>query len=85
MSAIAATERERIEKTYALLDVQLAQQEFIAAPTFSIADIIAYAALELARLWRLPPSDEDEHLMRWYKTTSKRPSAKHARYLDAPT
>lgn len=59
-----------------LLDNRLADNAFIAGDKFSIADITAFCAIDFARVVDIRPSDEHQHLLRWFKETSDRPSAK---------
>ena len=73
--------RTLIEDTYALLDSQLHDTRFIAGAEFSIADIVAYCGVELARLWELPADRSLKALFRWQQEVSARPSAGIARYV----
>lgn len=59
-----------------LLDKRLADNAFIAGDKFSIADITAFCAIDFARVVDIRPSDEHQHLLRWFKETSDRPSSK---------
>ncbi|GAA0859579.1 glutathione S-transferase [Aliiglaciecola litoralis] len=59
-----------------VLEKQLAQSEFIAGDTFSIADITALCAIDFARVVKIKISDQHTNLQRWYDSVSQRPSAK---------
>ena len=72
--------RHLIEDTYALLDSQLDKTRFIAGDKFSVADIVAYCGVELARLWDIPADRLLKALCRWQQEVSDRSSAAIARY-----
>ncbi len=63
---------ERFMKT---LDRRLADNEFIAADRFTIADIVAVVGLDFARLVKYRPPEELAHLARWLAETRARPAA----------
>ena len=58
-----------------ILDKRLAESEFIAADTYSIADIIALCAIDFARVIKVKIGEEQKNLQRWYQGVSSRPSA----------
>ena len=58
-----------------ILDKRLAISEFIAADTYSIADIIALCAIDFARVIDVRIGAEQTSLQRWYQRVSSRPSA----------
>ena len=58
-----------------ILEKRLAESEFIAGETFSIADITALCAIDFARVMKLKIADEQQNLQRWYQAVSTRPSA----------
>lgn len=64
----------RVEQFFLTLNKQLAGRDFIAANQFSIADITAVVALDFARVVRLKPAGELEHLLRWRAAMGERPS-----------
>ena len=68
---------EKVRKTAAWLDAELARQPYVAGERFSIADITAFCALEFARgLMRFVPAQEGmEHLQAWRERIAQRPSA----------
>jgi glutathione S-transferase len=59
-----------------ILDRRLAESQFIAGETFTIADITALCAIDFARVMKLKITDEQQNLQRWYQSVSSRPSAK---------
>lgn len=60
----------------ATLNAHLASSQYLAGDAFSIADITALCALDFARVVKLRPAPESEHLLRWHADVSARPSAK---------
>jgi len=74
--ALAERGRLRIEHFFAWLDARLADNAFICGPQFTIADISAMVAADLAARAKLTPPAHLGHLQRWYKDVSTRPSAK---------
>lgn len=58
-----------------VLDRRLADSEFIAGNSFSIADITALCAIDFARVVKIRINDEQPHLKRWHQAVSSRPSA----------
>jgi glutathione S-transferase len=59
------------------LDKRLAESEYVAGDTFSVADITALCAIDFAKVInRRIDEDKHPHLARWYKLVSARPSAK---------
>jgi glutathione S-transferase len=57
------------------LDVQLADNEFVAGGSYSMADITALVLVDFARWIKILVPDDAAGLVRWYETVSKRPSA----------
>ena len=53
----------------------LADREFVAGRTYTIADITALCAVDFAKIIKLRPGDEHPHLKRWHAAVSARPSA----------
>ncbi len=58
------------------LDRHLADREFIATDTYTVADITAQCALLLGRNTGTPIPDEAANLTRWWKGVTARPSAR---------
>lgn len=59
----------------ALMDAELAQREFAAGDTFSIADITGLVALDFMKPARLAVPSELGHVVRWHNALRARPSA----------
>lgn len=59
----------------ALLDSHLADHDYLAGDQFSVADITALCAMDFARVVKLRPKPEWQHLLRWHQQVSARPSA----------
>jgi glutathione S-transferase len=58
------------------MDTELASRPFIAADTFSIADITTLVAIDFMKPARIQRPPELKNLERWYREVSARPSAK---------
>lgn len=65
----------RIQAMLDLLNDELASRQFIAGPSFSVADIDALCAVDFMRVARVSLTDEHSHLRRWHAEVSARPSA----------
>lgn len=59
----------------AFLDSELADREFIAGDTFSIADITGMIGIDFMKPARIAVPDECANVRRWYATVASRPSA----------
>ncbi|MEX4007865.1 glutathione S-transferase family protein [Neoaquamicrobium sediminum] len=59
----------------AFLDSELADREFIASDTFSIADITGMIGIDFMKPARIAVPDECANVRRWYATVASRPSA----------
>ena len=64
----------RVQQFFAALNTQLADQQFVAANQFSIADIMAVVAVDFARVIRVKAGDEHPHLLRWRSAMAQRAS-----------
>ena len=64
----------RVQQFFATLNAQLADQPFVAANQFSIADITAVVAVDFARVIRVKAGDEHPHVLRWRSTMAERAS-----------
>lgn len=73
---LAEYNRAAAEKFMKTLDRRLAEQAFIAADRFTIADIVALVGLDFARLIKYRPPEELTHLARWLEAGRARPAAK---------
>ncbi|KZX84013.1 hypothetical protein A3715_30710 [Oleiphilus sp. HI0009] len=59
-----------------MLDKHLADSEFVAGDSYSIADITAMCTVDFARVVQLRRGEEQVNLNRWYEAVSGRASAK---------
>ena len=59
----------------AFLDSELADREFIAGDTFSIADITGMIGIDFMKPARIAVPDECSNVRRWYAAVASRPSA----------
>ena len=57
------------------LDSELAQRDFIAGDTYSIADITALVAVDFMKPAKITVPPECANLLRWHQAVSARPSA----------
>lgn len=67
--------RQRLTEFYPAIDRRLAESEFVAGATFSIADITLMCIADFARAVKLPWPDGLEHFSRWHAQVAARPSA----------
>ncbi|RWX62134.1 glutathione S-transferase [Mesorhizobium sp. M4B.F.Ca.ET.089.01.1.1] len=58
-----------------LLDAELAQREFAAGDSFSIADITGLIAIDFMKPARIKVPEECTNVLRWHAAISSRPSA----------
>jgi len=75
MPQLADYNRVAAEKFMKTLDRRLADNEFLAADRFTIADIVAVVGLDFARLIKYRPPEELTHLARWLAACRARPAA----------
>lgn len=61
-----------------VLDRRLAESEWIAADRLTIADIVAFASIDFARMIRFKPPEEMTHVNRWLEAMKGRESVKIA-------
>ena len=66
----------RVHHFCSKLDSELAQRQFIAGDSFSMADITGLCALDFAKRARVSIPEECTHVLRWHAELSARPSAK---------
>ena len=64
------------EKFMRTLDRRLADNEFVVADRFTLADVVAVVGLDFARLIKYRPPEEFTHLARWLDASRARPAAK---------
>ncbi len=72
---LAERSRDRVRLFFRKLDTQLAENEFIAGESFSIADITAMVFVDFATWTKNPVPDDASNLSRWHASVSSRPSA----------
>jgi glutathione S-transferase len=58
-----------------LLDGELAQREFAAGDTYSIADITGLIAIDFMKPARIRVPEDCANVLRWHSSISSRPSA----------
>ncbi len=68
--------RERVQLFLRKLDSQLANGNYIASDSISIADISAMVVVDFAGWIKFPIPDDAPNLARWYASVSSRPSAR---------
>ena len=75
---LAEQHRESISRFLIWLDGDIADREYIAGDSYSMADILALTTMDHANSARvgLHVSQELGNLARWHETVSRRPSAK---------
>ena len=64
----------RLQQFFVMLNERLADRNFIATDSFSVADITAVVALDFARIVKIKPSEKHTHLQRWRAAMAQRPS-----------
>lgn len=64
----------RVQQFFLTLNQQLAGRDFIAANQFSVADITAVVVVDFARVIRLKPGEELQHVLRWRSAMGERPA-----------
>ena len=64
----------RLQQFFGLLNERLADRNFIATDSFSVADITAVVAVDFARVVRIKPGEQHPHLQRWRAAMAQRAS-----------
>ena len=64
----------RLQQFFGMLDERLADRNFIATESFSVADITAVVAVDFARVVRTKPGEQHPHLQRWRAAMAQRAS-----------
>ncbi|MDQ2893340.1 MAG: glutathione S-transferase [Pseudomonadota bacterium] len=72
---IAETQRASAERGMKMLDQRLGQSEFIAAYRTTMADIVAFTAIDFARMVKFRPADDLRHVARWMDAMRARTAA----------
>ncbi len=69
------TNRPRVADAFAFFDRSLADSEFLAGNTYSMADILLLTTVDFATFVGCGPSEDLRSLTRWHETVSARASA----------
>lgn len=64
----------RVSEFFRVLDERLAGREFVAADSFSVADITAVVAVDFARVVKIRPGEQHPNLQRWRAAMAQRPA-----------
>lgn len=72
---IAEFNREAAGRSLKVLDRRLSESAFIAADRITMADIVAYTALDFSRMVQFAPDPALEHVHRWSEGMRARPAA----------
>lgn len=72
---IAEAQRPAAERGLQVLDQRLGQNTFIAADRITMADIVAFTAIDFARMVKFRPAEELRHVARWTDAMRARPAA----------
>ena len=64
----------RLQQFFGMLEERLADRNFIATDSFSVADITAVVAVDFARVVRIKPGEQHPHLQRWRAAMAQRAS-----------
>ena len=72
---IADAQRATAERGLTVVDQRLGQSAFIAADRISMADIVAFTAIDFARMVKFRPAEELHHVARWMDAMRTRPAA----------
>ena len=67
--------KEEALQRMAWLDEVLAEREFIAGDSYTIADITAQVGIDFGRVTKIAIADDQTNLKRWHDAVSARPSA----------
>ena len=67
---------ERATKMFGFLNKHLANSEYIAGESYSVADVTALCTVDFARVVKLRIGEDQTHLKRWHDSVSARASAK---------
>jgi len=67
--------RTRVEAFLNRMDEQLDGNRFITEDQFTMADITAFVTVEFAQRLKIPITESQKNLQRWYNDVSGRPSA----------
>jgi len=76
--AIGESNAEIGTRALKIFDRRLAESEWIAADRLTIADIVAFASIDFARMIKFRPPEELTHVNRWLEAMRARESVKTA-------
>ncbi len=71
--ALAERGRRSVGIFYERLESRLAESEYVAGPRYSLADITALCAVDLAAFAGVPLPEDKTRTRQWYETVSARP------------
>ncbi len=71
---LAERGRQRIAWFFEDLDAQLQNNEFVAGPSYSVADITATVVVDFTRWVKCYPDDSQKSLLEWHERMKLRPS-----------
>lgn len=77
--AVGESNVESGTRALKLIDRRLAESPWIAADRLTIADIVAFASIDFARMIRFKPPEEMTHLGRWMEAMNARESVSLAK------
>jgi glutathione S-transferase len=69
----------RVRRFYRRLEQQLKDNDFVAGPRFTVADITALCSIDFAKRVGLEIPEDCSSLARWYEQVSSRPAAIQSR------
>ena len=64
----------RLQQFFVMLNERLAERNFIATDSFSVADITAVVTVDFARIVKIKPGEQHPYLQRWRAAMAQRPS-----------
>ena len=64
----------RVRQFFDTLNTRLADSTFVGGDTLSIADITAVVAVDFARVVKVKPDEQHQHLLRWRAQMALRPA-----------
>jgi glutathione S-transferase len=73
--ALAERGRARVQAYFKKIDVQLADNQFIAGDFYSVADISAMVVVDFAAWLKIALPNDAQNLARWYESVAGRVSA----------
>jgi glutathione S-transferase len=74
--ALVERGKKRMARFFDFWDRQLADNEFVAGPNFTIADITSFITVEFGKRAEITIPNECRNVARWHEKIASRPSAK---------